>query len=65
MVAQGVLDFQYEADLSPHGLTSLAVLPCILTFSKPAGSARRSGGMFARRAARAGSTSRWRWRWCS
>ena len=24
MVAQGLLDFQYEADLSSHGLTSLA-----------------------------------------
>ncbi len=37
MLAQGVLDFQYEADSSLHGLTSLAGLPVYLDLVKASG----------------------------
>src|ERR1700722_16277418 len=37
MVAQGVLDFQYEADSSPHGLTSLAGLAVYFDLLKASG----------------------------
>ena len=37
MVAQGVLDFQYEADSSRQGLTSLAGLPVYLDLVKASG----------------------------
>ena len=37
MVAQGLLDFQYEADLSSHGLTSLAGLPLYFDLVKASG----------------------------
>jgi len=37
MLARGVLDFQYEADSSRHGLTSLAGLPIYLDFVKTSG----------------------------
>ena len=37
MVAQGVLDFQYEADSSRHGQTSLAGLPVYLDLVKASG----------------------------
>ncbi len=37
MVAQGLLDFQYEADSSSHGLTSLAGLPLYLDLIKACG----------------------------
>ena len=37
MVAQGVLDFQYEADSSRHGLTSLAGLPVYFDLIKASG----------------------------
>ena len=37
MVAQGVLDFQYEADSSRHGQTSLAGLPVYLDLVKAIG----------------------------
>ena len=37
MVAQGVLDFQYEADSSHHGLTSLAGLPVYFDLIKASG----------------------------
>jgi Transposase DDE domain group 1 len=37
MVAQGVLDFQYEADSSHHGLTSLAGLPVYFDLIKAGG----------------------------
>ncbi len=37
MVAQGLLDFQYEADRSSHGLTSLAGLPLYLDLIKASG----------------------------
>jgi len=37
MVAQGVLDFQYEADSSHHGPTSLAGLPLYFEFIKASG----------------------------
>ena len=37
MLAQGLLDFQYEADLSSHGLTSLAGLPLYLDLIKACG----------------------------
>jgi hypothetical protein len=37
MVAQGVLDFQYEADSSHHGLTSLAGLPVYFELIKASG----------------------------
>ena len=37
MVAQGVLDFQYEADSSRQGLTSLAGLPVYLDLVKAIG----------------------------
>src|ERR1700677_1627729 len=37
MVAQGVLDFQYEADSSHHGLTSLAGLPVYFELLKASG----------------------------
>ena len=37
MVAQGVLDFQYEADSSSHGLTSLAGLPLYFELIKASG----------------------------
>jgi hypothetical protein len=37
MVAQGVLDFQYEADSSTHGLTSFAGLPLYFELIKSSG----------------------------
>ena len=37
MVAQGVLDFQYEGDSSSHGLTSLAGLPVYFDLIKASG----------------------------
>ena len=37
MLAQGLLDFQYEADSSSHGLTSLAGLPLYLDLIKACG----------------------------
>ena len=37
MVAQGVLDFQFEADSSHHGLTSLAGLPVYFELIKASG----------------------------
>ena len=37
MLAQGILDFQYEADSSRHGLTSLAGLPLYLDLIKASG----------------------------
>ena len=37
MLAQGLLDFQYEADSSSHGLTSLAGLPLYLELIKACG----------------------------
>ena len=37
MVAQGVLDFQYEADSSTHGLTSLTGLPLYFELIKASG----------------------------
>src|SRR5258706_10834604 len=37
MVAQGVLDFQYENDSSSHGLTSLAGLPVYFDLIKAIG----------------------------
>ncbi len=37
MVAQGVLDFQYEADSSTHGLTSLTGLPLYFELIKTSG----------------------------
>ena len=37
MVAQGLLDFQYEANSSSHGLTSLAGLPLYLDLIKACG----------------------------
>src|SRR5260221_1836728 len=37
MVAQGLLDFQYESDLSRHGLTSLAGLPVYIDLIKVSG----------------------------
>ena len=37
MLAQGVLDFQYEADSSRHGLTALAGLPVYLDLVKASG----------------------------
>jgi hypothetical protein len=37
MLARGVLDFQYEADSSRQGLTSLAGLPVYLDFVKAIG----------------------------
>jgi len=37
MLARGVLDFQYEADSSRHGLASLAGLPIYLDFVKTSG----------------------------
>ncbi len=37
MVAQGLLDFQYEADRSSHGLTSLAGLPLYFDLIKASG----------------------------
>jgi hypothetical protein len=37
MLAQGLLDFQYEADSSSHGLTSLAGLPVYLDLIKASG----------------------------
>jgi hypothetical protein len=37
MLAQGVLDFQYESDSSLHGLTSLAGLPVYLDLIKASG----------------------------
>ena len=36
-MAQGVLDFQYEADSSRHGQTSLAGLPIYLDLVKASG----------------------------
>src|SRR5712691_7458344 len=37
MLAQGLLDFQYESDSSSHGLTSLAGLPVYLDLIKASG----------------------------
>ena len=37
MLAQGLLDFQYEADSSSHGLTSLGGLPVYLDLIKASG----------------------------
>ena len=37
MVAQGLLDFQYESDSSNHGLTSLAGLPVFFDLIKAIG----------------------------
>jgi hypothetical protein len=37
MVAQGLLDFQYEGDSSSHGLTSLGGLPVYLDLIKASG----------------------------
>src|SRR5271169_94775 len=37
MLPQGVLEFQYEADSSSHGLTSLAGLPLYLDLIKASG----------------------------
>src|SRR6202030_3036630 len=37
MVAQGLLDFQYESDSSRHGLTSLAGLPVYIELIKASG----------------------------
>ena len=37
MLAQGLLDFQYEANSSSHGLTSLAGLPLYLDLIKACG----------------------------
>ena len=62
MVAQGLLDFQYEHDSSNQGLTSLAGLPVYLDLIKAMASVQQSGGMLVRPGARAGSTSRWFWR---
>ena len=45
MVAQGLLDFQYEADLLESWGHSFAGLALYLDLIRPAGSARRSGGM--------------------
>jgi hypothetical protein len=37
MLAQGLLDFQYESDSSRHGLTSLAGLPVDIDLIKASG----------------------------
>jgi hypothetical protein len=37
MLAQGLLDFQYESDSSSHGLTSLAGLPVYIDLIKASG----------------------------
>src|SRR6266481_8615864 len=37
MLAQGLLDFQYESDSSRHGLTSLAGLPVYFDLIKASG----------------------------
>ena len=37
MLAQGLLDFQYESDSSSHGLTSLAGLPVYINLIKASG----------------------------
>ncbi len=49
MAAQGLLDFQYEADSSTHGLTSFAGLPLYFDLMRASGlgaaiAARASGG---------------------
>jgi hypothetical protein len=62
MLAQGLLDFQYEADSSSHGLTSLAGLPLYLDLIKACGLGGAIQRHVGRPAARAGSTSRWFWR---
>jgi hypothetical protein len=51
MLAQGLLDFQYEADSPSHGLTSLAGLPLYLDLIKACGlggAIRTTGARFAR-----------------
>jgi hypothetical protein len=63
MVPQGVLGFQYEADRSSGGLTSLAGLPLYLDLIEAIGlGARQSASTFMWLARRVGSTSRWCWR---
>ena len=62
MVAQGLLGFQYEADPSSYGLTSLGGLPLYFDLIKASGLGAAIRGMCGRPAARAGSTSRWFWR---
>jgi hypothetical protein len=37
MLAQGLLDFQYESDSSRHGLTSLGGLPVYIDLIKASG----------------------------
>ena len=56
MLAQGLLDFQYEADSSSHGLTSLGGLPVYLDLIKASGlgpAIRRHVGIIAGLALRA------------
>ena len=62
MVAQGLLDFQYEADPSSHGLTSLGGLPLYFDLIKASG----LGAAIRRHVRAAGgqgrATCRWFWR---
>jgi hypothetical protein len=66
MLAQGVLGFQYEAEGSSIGLTSLAGLPLYLDLVKATGleTAIREHVCVAGSQG-FGWISRWRWHWCS
>jgi len=62
MLPQGVLGFQYAADRSSSGLTSLAGLPLYLDLIEAIALARQSVSTFMWLARKVGSTSRWYWR---
>jgi len=63
MLPQGVLGFQYEAERSSTGVTSLAGLPLYLDLVHRSGLAKAIGQQIQVACRQRGWTCRWCWRW--